>query len=279
MDVFIFFTFDTIRHLKDETHKTKFIYMVNKQQTVPLNLIISSAFCLFIHSTLTKAKWLKRKVKQEISQGEDSQADLLLNGVNNTRPSSRIAKRKPPIINNIRLPIQQVKVEEDTDTKPLLQSLSNSSKLKKGQKISQEQINQLIRYIVNDNTSTYTAARKVKIAYSTGWYYYNEFKKDPNKKVPLPRIQNMQTARFYTRKHIENLIRHINDDKMSIAEASARVDMTYESGKYYYAKCQKDPDHAIHIPRLQQHYTQDQTHRLYYQGQDDGKGSFEKGQE
>jgi 3-methyladenine DNA glycosylase/8-oxoguanine DNA glycosylase len=102
---------------------------------------------------------------------EDRQADLILNGVNNTRRSSRIAKRTPPIINNIRLPAQQVKVELDSDYKSLLQSLSKYPKLPKGQQISQEQINQLIHYILSDNMSIYKAARKVNIGHHSGADY------------------------------------------------------------------------------------------------------------
>jgi hypothetical protein len=52
--------------------------------------------------------------------------------VRNTRSSVKITKSKEPITNNRRLPSQQVKLEEDTDTKALLKPTFNHSKIRKG---------------------------------------------------------------------------------------------------------------------------------------------------
>jgi hypothetical protein len=67
----------------------------------------------------TQSQTSKVAIKKE--EEEDCKPSLGLN-VRNIRSSSRIAKKKPPIINNRPLPAQQVKLEEDTDTKSLLQS-------------------------------------------------------------------------------------------------------------------------------------------------------------
>jgi hypothetical protein len=73
---------------------------------------------------------------------------------------NKITKRKPSENKNKSLPVQQVKLEEDTDTKSLLQLSSKYSKRGPKLKVSQEQINQLIRYIVNDKMSVYGTSRK-----------------------------------------------------------------------------------------------------------------------
>jgi parvulin-like peptidyl-prolyl isomerase len=120
-------------------------------------------FFLFIRSTLTKQNGKTRSQTENITvkkEEEDCKPSLRLGSVRNTRSSGRISKRKPAIINNGSLPAQQVKAEEDMDTKALLKPTSNHSKIRKGQRISQEQINQLIDYIVSDNMSICKAARK-----------------------------------------------------------------------------------------------------------------------
>jgi response regulator of citrate/malate metabolism len=196
------------------------------------------------------------EIKKE--EQEDCKPTLVLNEINNTRRSSRIAKRTPSVTNNRRLPAQQVKVEEDTDTKSLLQSGSKSSKLPKGQRISQEQINQLVHYIVNDNMSIAKAARKVNISNTAAENYYNKYKNDPEKRIPVPRNQRINHRTIYTQEQIENLIRYINDDKMTVKEASAKVGMSYESVNRYYNKYLEDPNRNIPIPKFRQYYTQDQ---------------------
>jgi transposase-like protein len=194
---------------------------------------------------------------------QDSKTTLLLNGVNNTRRSSRIAKRTPPIINNRRLPNQQVKVEEDTDIKPLLQSESSSSNSVPKPRISQEQINQLVHYIVNDNMSVNKAARKVNMCRQSASSYYSLYKNDPEKKTPVARNRCRQPRKNYTQEQIGNLIRYINDDKMTVTEASVKANMAYHSAYHYYNKYLKDPNHNIPIPRLTRNYTQDQKNEFF----------------
>jgi transposase len=169
---------------------------------------------------------------------------------------NKITKRKPS--NNRTLTALQVKLEQDTDTKPLLQSTSKSSKLSKCQRISQEQINQFVHYIVNDNMSVAAAARKVKIPYNTVSKYYNVYRNDPEKKIPVPRNQHTHPRIHYTQEQIGNLIKYIDDDKMTIKEASAKANMAYRSGDYHYNRYLEDSNHAIPVRQLQQIYTQDQ---------------------
>jgi outer membrane murein-binding lipoprotein Lpp len=97
-------------------------------------------------------------IKKE--EQEDAKSTLLLNGVSNTRRINKIIKRKPS--NNRTLPALQAKMEEDTDTKALLKLGSSSSNSASKPRISQEQINQLIHYIVSDNMSISKTTCKVK---------------------------------------------------------------------------------------------------------------------
>jgi hypothetical protein len=67
----------------------------------------------------------------------------------------------------------------------------------------------------------------------------------------------MRPRKYYTLEQTGNLIKYINDDKMTLKEASAKANMTYHSGCYYYNKYLEDPNHNIPIPQLHQSYTQD----------------------
>jgi predicted house-cleaning NTP pyrophosphatase (Maf/HAM1 superfamily) len=76
-----------------------------------------------LNTTKTKAKWLKREAKQKTSRLEKEEEEnckpfICADSVTMTTRNT-ITKRKTPK-NNIRtLPTQQVKVEQDTDTKSL----------------------------------------------------------------------------------------------------------------------------------------------------------------
>jgi transposase len=199
-------------------------------------------------------------IKKE--EEEDCKPSLHLGSVRNTRSSDRIAKRKPSTINHRVFSAQHTKVEEDTDTKSLLQSGSKSLNLGPKPKISQEQINQLISCIVVDNMSIAKASRKVNISTTSGRHYYNVYKNDPYKNIPSAPNPCVQPARLYTPEQIENLIRYISQDKMPVAQASAKANMTYHSACTYYNKYLKDPNHAIPLPIVRPYYTQDQRGKL-----------------
>jgi hypothetical protein len=186
-----------------------------------------------------------------IKKEENSETNLLLNSVRNTRSTNRIAKREPsPHTNG--LSAQQIKEEEGSDTKSLL---NPSSKLPRKQKVSQEQINQLIRYIVNDKIGLPQAACKVNIGHTTAIHYYNEYKNHPEKKIPLPRTQ---TSTFSTQEQIRDFIRYVNIDKMTVKEASKKANVTLDSARRYYNKYLEDPDRNIPIPQLSRAYSKDQ---------------------
>jgi hypothetical protein len=200
----------------------------------------------------TQSQTLNITIKKE--EEEDCKPSLCLYRANNTT-TNKITKRN--------LSAQQIKVEQDTDTKSLLKSGSKSSKSGKKQYISQEQINQLVHYIVNDNMSVTAASRKVNISYNTGCIYYNVYKNDPETKIPLPRNRHVCIARVYTQEQIGNLIRYINSNKMTLTKASVKADMSYTTAYRYYSKYVKDPNHNIPTPHFQQNYTQDQKNEFF----------------
>jgi molybdenum-dependent DNA-binding transcriptional regulator ModE len=198
----------------------------------------------------TRSQTLNIAIKKE----EDCKPNLSVNSVTVTA-RKHITKRKPFKAKNKTLPAQQVKLEQDTDTKSLLKSESRSLNNAPRPRISQEQINQLIHYIANDNMNITKAARKAKISYTAGYYYQKLYKDDPEKRIPLPRDQ---ISTVYTQEQIGNLIRYINSDKMTLTEASVKANMAYHSAYHYYNKYLKDPNHAIPVPQFHQKYSQDQ---------------------
>jgi hypothetical protein len=210
----------------------------------------------------TRSQTGKVAIKKE--EEEDCKPSLGLMNIRNTRSSGRIAKRKPPIMSNRRLPAQQVKVEDDTDTKALLQSSSQYPKVVKNKRISQEQINQFIDYIANDKMSVTEAARKVNISKTSGFIYYKLYKNDPEKKIPVLRNQHTHPRKYYTQEQIRNLIKHVDNDKMTIKDASAKANLAYKSGNYYYNRYLKDPNHNIPLPQFYQSYTQDQMNEFIH---------------
>jgi hypothetical protein len=195
----------------------------------------------------TQSQTLNITIKKE--EEEDCKPSLCLYSANNTT-TNKITKRN--------LSSQQIKVEEDTDTKSPLKPTSNHSKSGKKQTISQEQINQLVHYIANDNMSATAAARKVNISKASGFIYYNLYKNDPEKKIPVPRNQHTHPRKYYTQEHIANLINYIDTDKMTVKEASTKANMPYKSAHQYYTRYLKDPNHNILVLRSYQYYTQDQ---------------------
>jgi transposase len=89
------------------------------------------------------------------------------------------------------------------------------------------------------------ASQKVNISKSTGSNYYKLYKNNPEKRISLPRNQ---APILCTQEQIGNLIRYIDTDKITVKEASAKVNMVHKSSIYYYAKYLEDPNHNIPIP-------------------------------
>jgi transposase len=91
----------------------------------------------------------------------------------------------------------------------------------------------------------YKASKKVQIGYITAFYYYNLYKNDPEKNIPLPQHLSKDRARTYTQEEITKLIKYIIDDGMSVLAASARLNLGYSTALTYCHKYLEDPNHNI----------------------------------
>lgn len=185
-------------------------------------------------------------VKKEEQDSKDTQ---VVHSVHNTTRNSRKVTKQKAVKNksNI-LPDQRIKVEENTDIKLQLTSSPTPSTLKKIPDISQEQISQLIRHIVNDKIGLYEALKKVQLNYTTASYYYNLYNNHPEKKIPLPLQQPTGDQNIYTQDQIANLIKYVVDDGVTVPAAAAKANMNYSTSRYYYLKYLKDPNR--NIPKL-----------------------------
>ncbi|KAI8882582.1 hypothetical protein K501DRAFT_273529 [Backusella circina FSU 941] len=179
-----------------------------------------------------------------------------LNGVRNTRGNKdKIAKRKASTIQDKLLSVPNIKIEENTDDKSLLETSSKFSKLKK--------INQLIHYVVNCNMSLCQATKRLKIQRAVGSYYYHLYNNHPKKKIPKLQHQPATPKVSCTTTQRKKLIQYIIDDKMSVIAASAKVDIPYRSALVYYNKYVNGADYDIPIANNRiRTCTQDQIKRL-----------------
>jgi hypothetical protein len=91
--------------------------------------------------------------------------------------------------------VQEIKVEQDIDVKSQLGASSTFPNLEKRQKISQEQINQCIDYVVNHSMSVHKVSFKVKTRYPTERYYCSAYKNDSKKKIHVP-LQELTSGKI-----------------------------------------------------------------------------------
>jgi hypothetical protein len=93
-------------------------------------------------------------------------------------------------------------------------------------RLTQDQKNALIGYIVHDKMSLRAASRKTDMACSRGHKFYHQYLEDHNLDTPIPKrlTQDQKNA----------LIGYIVNDKMSIRAASRKANMAYSSGHKFY---------------------------------------------
>ncbi|KAI8884281.1 hypothetical protein K501DRAFT_271817 [Backusella circina FSU 941] len=130
-------------------------------------------------------------------------------------------------------------------------SIQRNQKNRLNRICTQDQIDRLIHHMVNNNTSIKTASIKVNIGEQTARRYYNQYLKDPDRKIPTLKHDTKKTP--ITEEQIQNLIGYIVKDKMSIVDASLKTNMSVQSGGRYYHQYLKDPDREIPIPRKATH--------------------------
>jgi hypothetical protein len=93
---------------------------------------------------------------------------------------------------------------------------------------TQEQINEVIHYIVNDKMSIRAASKKTNFCSVSARKYYRQYLNYNNNEPPVPR-----TTKHYTQDEINNVIGYFVDDKMSIKAASKKAKMHYLTAHKY----------------------------------------------
>jgi response regulator of citrate/malate metabolism len=111
---------------------------------------------------------------------------------------------------------------------------------------TQDQIRDLIAYIVKDEMSIETAAAKAGMSGTAGRRYYREYCNDPNHAIPLPGITSAQA--HCTQDQIRELIGYIVEDQMTMKAASTKAGMSEVTGRKYYRQYLNDPNKAIPVP-------------------------------
>jgi hypothetical protein len=144
----------------------------------------------------TRTQTANITIKKEEEQ--DFKPILVLHSVRIVpRSSDKLTKQKSCQSKRNILSVQEIKVEQDIDVKSLLGTSSTLSRLEKRHYISQEQINQHIDYVVNHGISVNKASFKVNTNYPTTCYYYNVYKSDPEKKIPVPLQKRIGDKKIY----------------------------------------------------------------------------------
>jgi transposase-like protein len=118
---------------------------------------------------------------------------------------------------------------------------------------TQEQIKELIGYIVDDKMTIAAASRKANVCNTSTRKYYRQYLKD-NIKVPVKKKR-----KHYTQEQRTELLRYIVDDKMNIKAASEKANVGDSSGRKYYRQYLKE--HNIDDPSPK-YVTQDQTNQV-----------------
>ncbi|KAI8879571.1 hypothetical protein K501DRAFT_303233 [Backusella circina FSU 941] len=123
-----------------------------------------------------------------------------------------------------------------------------SQHIRNNSTFTQDQINRLIHPIVVDKMALKKASVKANMCMHTAGRYYGEHLNDPNRSIPTPKFRG-RIHRSYTHEKVKKLVEYIDNDKMTIATASIKVNMSLDSAKRYYMRYSNDPNH--HIPNPQ----------------------------
>lgn len=111
---------------------------------------------------------------------------------------------------------------------------------------TQEQINKLIKYIVEDKMSIMEASRKAHIHHYSARVYYKAYLKDPERRIPL-----QPNRPFYcTQEQISKLIGYIAYDKMTAMDAATRTNMNVSQASCYYNEYLNDPNAKFRYLKL-----------------------------
>jgi hypothetical protein len=105
--------------------------------------------------------------------------------------------------------------------------IARSNHIRTNNCYTQEQIKEVIGYIVDNKMSITVASKKAHMNRHSSARYYLQYLNDNNIKLPVAR-------KTYLQDDINKLIGHIVNDKMTLTAASKKANMAYSSGYKYY---------------------------------------------
>lgn len=159
---------------------------------------------------------------------------IIVEGKNN------IAKTRAPTSNDT-LVLRGAKIEQDEiDIKHSLseqqteQDINQSPHIPTMRLCTYEQVKKMIHHIVEDNLSINEASRRANISATSALKYYKKYVEDPEHKIPISYNGANRSPKRCTQAQINALIGYIVNDKMSLATASVKADMSEVTGRIYY---------------------------------------------
>jgi response regulator of citrate/malate metabolism len=106
---------------------------------------------------------------------------------------------------------------------------------------TQEEINTLIRLIVDENVSIMKAAVKANMTRHTARYYHGKYLADPNRNIPSP-----YTPLQCPQEKVDEVLGYLFDEKMTIKAASEKANMSTTTASKYFRKYLKENN--MHAP-------------------------------
>jgi hypothetical protein len=94
---------------------------------------------------------------------------------------------------------------------------------------TQEQIKEVIGYIVDDNMSVRAASKKANITPYIAGIHYRQYLNGNNTEVLVGKY-----SKRYAQHKINQLINYVENDKMSIRTASKKANLAYSTGQRHY---------------------------------------------
>ncbi|KAI8878739.1 hypothetical protein K501DRAFT_336553 [Backusella circina FSU 941] len=110
----------------------------------------------------------------------------------------------------------------------------------------QEQIDQLIGYIINDKIGLENAAKKANMSKACAEKYYQGYLEGSDFELVIQKEKNNNHSRKrYTGDQIKQLISSVANDKLSVTEAAKRINMSSSTGYRLISKYLMDPTSEI----------------------------------
>ncbi|KAI8885294.1 hypothetical protein K501DRAFT_270871 [Backusella circina FSU 941] len=217
-----------------------------------------------IEEALEKANlstWSGKKFYKKYLDDPNHEIPHPFNPANNTGQCSSHEKVKALISlivddnMSIRAAAKEVNMSNTTASKYYYRYLNNPKKEVAAPEIDNSnrvcpkrynQVKDLIKYIVDGKMSVVAAAEKTDIPVTTACKYYKRYLKDPERKIPIPTTPHKTP----TREQLSDLIKYVENDKLSIIKAGKLVGIAKHTSRRYYKMYKDDPNHRIPDPSI-----------------------------